>query len=72
MGKKRIGLGLSCLHAHLADCNTDGDKVLAAEPLSGEWRRTYKLQKERGKSSVPRLLMSTIVGVEFPNEFISD
>lgn len=72
MGKKGIGLGLSCFHAPLADPNTEGDKLLAAESLSRERRRTLKLQEERGKSSVPRLLMSAIVRPEFPNELISD
>lgn len=56
----------------MADPNTEGDKLLAAESLSRDWRRTFKLQEERGKSSVPRLLMSAIVGAEFPNELISD
>jgi len=56
----------------LADLNTEGEKLLAAESLSREWRRTFKPQEERGESSVPRLLMSAIVGAEFPNELISD
>lgn len=63
---------MSCLRAHLADLNTEGEKLLAAESLSREWRRTFKPQEERGESSVPRLLMSAIVGAEFPNELISD
>ena len=70
--KKGTGLGLSCFRAHLADPDTEGDKLLAAESLAGERRRTLKLQEQRGKSSVPRLLMSAIVGAEFPNELISD
>lgn len=52
--------------------DTDGDKLLAAESLSREQRRTLKLLEGRGKSSVPRLLMSGIVGAEFPAELISD
>lgn len=72
MGKKGIRGGFSCFHDHLADPSTVEDKPLAAESLSRERRRTLKPQKERGKSSVPRLLMSAIVGAEFPNELISD
>lgn len=71
-GKKGKGFSFSCFHAHLADPNTAGDKLLAAESISREQRRTLKLQEERGKSSVPRLLMSAIVRVEFPTELISD
>lgn len=52
--------------------DTDGDKLLAAESLSREQRRTVKLLEGIGKSSVPRLLMSGIVGAEFPAELISD
>lgn len=63
---------VSCFQVHLADPNTEVDKLLAAESISREQRRTLKLQEERGKSSVPRLLMSAIVRVEFPTELISD
>lgn len=71
-GKQRTGLGFSCFHADLADPNAEGDKLLAAQSLTERRRRTFKLQEDRGKSSVPRLLMSAIVRAEFPNELISD
>lgn len=56
----------------MADPNSEGDKLLAAESVSREQRRTLKLLEGRGKSSVPRLLMSAIVKAEFPAELISD
>lgn len=69
--EKRNRVRFFMLYAHLADPNTEGDKLLAAESISREQRRTLKLHEERGKSSVPRLLMSAIVRAEFPTELIS-
>lgn len=52
-GKKRKEQGLCVflrVRAHLADPpNADGDKLLAAESVSREQRRTLKLLEGRGK-----------------------